>query len=179
MADVTIAYRGNTIAEMDDSGSKTLKTGGCYCEGDVTVSYTPRTDDTYQHWDVSVSGTISSNYVNILQDNWLKEHRTDSNLCVAVIPKFPITHTSGKGNQGIYLFTNGVIAEADSGTRYKGLSVYVHSNGGIMPRGRPTGVTGGTNICDMDVTSAGVLRVVATADYPVLAGEYCVFAVLM
>lgn len=42
MADVTVSYKGGTIAEMDGSGSKTLKTGGWYCEGDISVEYTPR-----------------------------------------------------------------------------------------------------------------------------------------
>lgn len=39
MADVTLTYKGSTIAEMDASGSKTLKTSGKYCEGDIGVSY--------------------------------------------------------------------------------------------------------------------------------------------
>lgn len=39
MADVTLTYKGDTIAEMNASGSKTLKTAGKYCEGDIGVSY--------------------------------------------------------------------------------------------------------------------------------------------
>ena len=39
MADVTLTYKGSTIAEMSNSGSKTLKTAGKYCEGDIGVSY--------------------------------------------------------------------------------------------------------------------------------------------
>lgn len=39
MADVTLTYKGSTIAEMNASGSKTLKTAGKYCEGDIGVSY--------------------------------------------------------------------------------------------------------------------------------------------
>lgn len=39
MADVTLTYKGSTIAEMDASGSKTLKTAGKYCEGDIGVNY--------------------------------------------------------------------------------------------------------------------------------------------
>ena len=39
MADVTISYKGNTIAEMNESGSKTLKTSGKYCEGDIGIEY--------------------------------------------------------------------------------------------------------------------------------------------
>ena len=39
MADVTLTYKGNTIAEMSNTGTKTLKTAGKYCEGDIGVSY--------------------------------------------------------------------------------------------------------------------------------------------
>ena len=39
MADVTLTYKGSTLAEMNASGSKTLKTAGKYCEGDIGVSY--------------------------------------------------------------------------------------------------------------------------------------------
>ena len=39
MADVTLTYKGSTIAEMSNSGTKTLKTSGKYCEGDIGISY--------------------------------------------------------------------------------------------------------------------------------------------
>lgn len=39
MADVTIRYKGSSIATMDASGSKTLETGGNYCEDDIEVEY--------------------------------------------------------------------------------------------------------------------------------------------
>lgn len=40
MADVNITYKGDSIATMDASGTKTLNTQGKYCEGDITVQYT-------------------------------------------------------------------------------------------------------------------------------------------
>lgn len=39
MADVTVKYKDTAIAELSDSGTKTLKTSGKYCEGDVIVEY--------------------------------------------------------------------------------------------------------------------------------------------
>lgn len=39
MADITLTYKGNTIAEISDSGTKTLETGGTYCEADIEVEY--------------------------------------------------------------------------------------------------------------------------------------------
>ena len=39
MADLTIKFKGQPIVEMTESGTKTLKTAGKYCEGDITVEY--------------------------------------------------------------------------------------------------------------------------------------------
>lgn len=41
MADVTIKYKGNTIAEMSEKSTKTIETSGNYCEDDITVDYVP------------------------------------------------------------------------------------------------------------------------------------------
>lgn len=164
---------------MDDAGSKTLKTGGFYCEGDVTVNYTPRVDDSFRHWDVSVSGTIRSNYTNILQDDWLKQHRSDENLCVALIPKFALKPESEKGPHGIFLFTNRIVMETSTGSTYKGLAASVHSNGGSNCRLRTAGLTNGSGTGDINITTEGLLRAVSTNSSPLVPGEYCVIACLM
>ena len=39
MSDITINYKGNAIATMDASGTKTLLTDGKYCEDDIDVVY--------------------------------------------------------------------------------------------------------------------------------------------
>ena len=39
MADLTIKFKGQPIVEMTESGTKTLKTAGKYCEGDIAVEY--------------------------------------------------------------------------------------------------------------------------------------------
>lgn len=39
MPDVTISYKGSSIATMDASGTKTLQTSGKYCEADISVQY--------------------------------------------------------------------------------------------------------------------------------------------
>lgn len=39
MSDITINYKGNAIATMDASGTKTLLTDGKYCEDDIEVVY--------------------------------------------------------------------------------------------------------------------------------------------
>ena len=39
MADVTLSYKGSTIAELSASGSKTIETAGKYCEADIGLVY--------------------------------------------------------------------------------------------------------------------------------------------
>ena len=39
MADLTIKYKGQPIVELSESGTKTLKTAGKYCEDDISVEY--------------------------------------------------------------------------------------------------------------------------------------------
>ena len=39
MSGVNIEYKGSSIATIPDTGSKTIKTQGKYCEGDILVEY--------------------------------------------------------------------------------------------------------------------------------------------
>ena len=80
MADVTINYKGGKIAELSDTGSKTVKTSGKYCEGDIEVSYTPNIK-TYEV-------TLSRAYGRILLttlDSEVVEHINDKSLIVTLI----------------------------------------------------------------------------------------------
>ena len=40
MSEIAINYKGNSIATMDASGTKTLLTSGKYCEANLEVVYT-------------------------------------------------------------------------------------------------------------------------------------------
>lgn len=39
MADVTLTYKGNTILELNDSATKSIKTAGKYLEDDIGLTY--------------------------------------------------------------------------------------------------------------------------------------------
>lgn len=39
MADVTLKYKGATIGELSETGNKTIKTAGKYCEADILLNY--------------------------------------------------------------------------------------------------------------------------------------------
>lgn len=61
MADITLTYKGSTIAEMNVSGSKTLKTAGKYCEGDIGVSYVkPSGGGSTDNEDAIIKRTLTS-----------------------------------------------------------------------------------------------------------------------
>lgn len=39
MADITLTYKGATIAELSETGTKTIETSGKYCEADIGLAY--------------------------------------------------------------------------------------------------------------------------------------------
>ena len=58
MADLTIKFKGNPITELSESGTKTLKTAGKYCEGDITVEYVKPAGGGGEMFSSSASGWI-------------------------------------------------------------------------------------------------------------------------
>lgn len=58
MADLTIKFKGQPIVEMTESGTKTLKTSGKYCEGDITVEYVKPAGGGGEMFSSSASGWI-------------------------------------------------------------------------------------------------------------------------
>lgn len=182
MSNVVIEYRDNIIAEMNDSGTKTLNTGGFYCDDNIVVKYTAKeiagVDDSFRRWNVTVTGEISSNRVYFLQDDWLREHRTNDNLVVAIIPKFTISFDGATPQSGIFLGTN-VVWASSLGNSYKTISAFINKTGGAAPRARTFGLTDSSDIGDVGITVDGRLNVIATANNPLAPGEYCVVAWLM
>ena len=174
---VTIGYKGSTIAEMETAGSKILKTGGCYCEGDVVVTYTPGTvtDDRFRRWDITTTGDFASAKTYLVQDSWLAEHREDAGLCVAIVPKFAIANDSTRGQLGIFLGVNETWAVIGT-TEYKTVSAYNNRNGSIAPRMRTFGLTKASDIGDVGIEADGRLYVIATAAASLAPGDYCVTA---
>lgn len=65
MADITLSYKGATISEISASGTKTLKTGGKYCEGDIGIEYVKPSGSSYvklaeAEYTVNATNTSSS-----------------------------------------------------------------------------------------------------------------------
>ena len=182
MADVTVKYKGNTIAEMDDSGTKTLKTSGKYCEGDISVTYAVKETglENVRRWDVTIGAVADTETTAYFftWDEWLGANRDNPNLCIAILPKFTIKKdTSKEGVSGIYLASNMAIMQNGSGVNQKSLSAYVNKDGVIVPRMRTPQLAGwGENIGDICVTPSGALYAMVANSYPLAQGDYVVIA---
>lgn len=80
MADVSITYKKNIIAELNETTSKTLKTSGTYCEDDIKVSYAP-CSRTY-----TLSLSKSSGWILLATlDSDVLEHINDLGLIVSLV----------------------------------------------------------------------------------------------
>ena len=58
MSDLTIKYKDQPIVEMTESGTKTLKTAGKYCEDDISVEYAKPAGGGGEMFSSSASGWI-------------------------------------------------------------------------------------------------------------------------
>lgn len=83
MADVTVKYKGNTIAEMSGAGSKTLKTSGKYCEGDIGITYTPPDQPVmnFKTYEITLEHVGGWVYIVTLDDE-IMEHVDDPTFTV-------------------------------------------------------------------------------------------------
>lgn len=92
MAEVAIKYKGSTIAEMNEAGTKTLSTGGKYCEGDISVQYTrPAADEpevvqaNYKQFSYTSAAAVASQYVTVVSgDPDVAAHYADETALVTV-----------------------------------------------------------------------------------------------
>lgn len=98
MAEVTIKYKDSTIAEFNESGSKTLGTKGKYCEGDIVVNYirpdVAEGDGTgdeevvqanYKQFSFTSASAVAAKYTTVVSgDPDVAEHYADSTALVTI-----------------------------------------------------------------------------------------------
>lgn len=89
MADVTVKYKGSTIAEMSEEGTKTLKTSGKYCEDDITVSYVPPAPEAVAANSkvftfTSIDAVAQQNVTIVSGDPDVAAHYADANAWISV-----------------------------------------------------------------------------------------------
>ena len=180
MADVEIKYKGASIATLNETGTKTLKTSAKYCEGDISVSYTKsavpaETNHRSYEYDNPVAVSGSGNYITVVSgDETLKRVRSLDTLLVicrmtgtASCVKFCI----GTNAPGTYPFYDNK-SNCQSVMRYT-------ADGGLSPNGTVNAVDDGANIevgsGRIYITPEGDLRIYGnTYGYPILAGKVIV-----
>lgn len=100
MSDVTIKYKGNVVADMSAEGTKTLKTSGKYCEGDIVVDYTPSTTSQVVNsktFDITLSK--SSGWVKLITlDSEVKSHINDPTFTVLLVIKSDYEYVNYAGS---------------------------------------------------------------------------------
>ncbi len=180
MADVEIKYKGAVIATLDETGTKTLKTSGKYCEDDITVSYTKsaapvETNHRRYEYDNPAAVSGSGNYITVASgDETLKQVRSLDTLLVAcrmagtascvksclgtnVIEVYPIYNAETK-RQSVMRYTA------------EGRATY---NSTVNAVDDDTNLTAGSG--RIYITPEGDLRIYSnTNGYPILAGKVIV-----
>ena len=162
MADISIKYKGSQIAEINEKGSKKLKTAGTYCEGDIDVIYTPNSR-TY-----TITVTKASGWVLLTTlDADILEHINDENFTVTLQTLSDYTFVSNYMSP-IAIATNKQQANATS-SNYP-------SYGVLLRQSTSTSVTAlyiyyPPNKTDTTTTMGGAMFRVADGKYYLRAGD--------
>lgn len=180
MADVDIRYKGASIAALDASGTKTLKTSGKYCESDITVSYTKpavpaETNHRHYEYDNPVAVSGSGNYITVVSgDETLKQVRSLDTLLVIC----SMTGTASCVKSCIGTNAPGTYPFYQTKPTCQGVMRYT-ADGGLSPNGTVNAVDDDTNLTAgsgrIYITPEGDLRIYGnTNSYPILAGKIVV-----
>lgn len=162
---VAIKYKGSTIASMNADGTKTLKTAGKYCEGDIGVEYSAPTP-TLISKSINSNGTYSAaldgadGYSGVVVN-------VPSGVTSCITSMFTVT--SAKGNQDVTLISGNSFIAANynnpkafalvlktSDLQMNGINMAVCTNQqfGVLSSGSTTGVYGWFNGNTGDVSLA-------------------------
>lgn len=80
MADVTLTYKGQTILELNESGNKTIKTAGKYCEADIGLSYVKSSGGGRCPRQNPVASFSMASFLGLFQPTATAEEYTDGGL---------------------------------------------------------------------------------------------------
>ena len=180
MADVEIKYKGASIATMNETGTKTLKTSAKYCEDDITVSYTKSAvpaETNHRHYEYNNPAAVSGsgNYITAVSgDETLKRVRSLDTLLVVCRMTGTVSCVKsclGTNELNTYPILN-LINNRQSVMRYNAEG-RVSENNTVYAVDDDTNITAGSG--RIYITPEGDLRIYGnTASYPIPAGEIIV-----
>ena len=180
MADVEIKYKGASIAALDASGTKTLKTAGKYCEDDIAVSYTKsaapaETNHRRYVYDNPTAVSGSGNYITVVSgDETLKRVRSLDTLLVVCRMTGTVSCVKsclGTNAPNTYPIQT-YISKCQSVLRYNTNGV-INDNNTVNAVDDDTNITAGSG--RIYITPEGDLRIYGnTNSYPIPAGEIIV-----
>ena len=180
MADVEIKYKGASIATLNETGTKTLKTSAKYCEDDITVSYTKSAvpaETNHRSYEYDNPSAVSGfgNYITVVSgDETLKRVRSLDTLLVVC----RMTGTASCVKSCIGTNAPGTYPLYATKPTCQGVMRYT-ADGGLSQNGTVNAVDDVTNIevgsGRIYITPEGNLRIYGnTNGYPILAGEIVV-----
>ena len=89
MADITLSYKGSTIATMSASGSKTIQTKEKYCEDDITLLYIEGSKFTVSTFTENAMKILFSAFQigsGNIQTAWSGSSQIGCSMCLMKIP---------------------------------------------------------------------------------------------
>ena len=180
MADVEIKYKGASIATLNETGTKTLKTSAKYCEDDISVSYTKSAvpaETNHRRYVYDNPANVSGNgkYITVVSgDETLKRVRSLDTLLVVCRMTGTASCTKsclGMNKLNTYPISN-FKSKCQGVIRYNAMGE-VSENNTIYAVDDDTEITVGSG--RIYITPEGDLRIYGnTASYPILAGEVIV-----
>lgn len=121
MADITVSYKGNTIAEVSASGTTTLGTSGKYCEDDISIAYT-KPSGSY------IGGTVAWNQIAELGNG----ERNNAYLSYNATTKETTVTPTNYNNNAVGAYNLVLSANAVVGHKYfESISVNLDHSGSI------------------------------------------------
>lgn len=158
MADVTVKYKGNEIATMDASGTKTLLTSGKYCEGNISVDYVKPVSYVKlaeQELTLNVTSTSQANYGTITISPASDVYTDDYYILVTIRDK-------AGARAGYFLGTDNLYANFSaangSTTALSAAARLIHS---VESNGNYNTGSGAYGVYSTSITSAGVITIAA------------------
>ena len=180
MADVEIKYKGASIATLNETGTKTLKTSAKYCEDDISVSYTKSAvpaETNHRRYEYDNPDAVSGegNYITVVSgDDTLKRVRSlDTLLVVCRMSGTVSCIKSCLGTNALNTYPSvNVTTRCQSVMRF-------NAEGGVSTNNTVNAVDDDTNIevgsGRIYITPEGDLRIYGnTNSYPIPAGEIIV-----